>query len=78
LRIKAHDVSRTSALVHSEGLRLLPVHFYITFDDFLTVGRCQLAWRHGDDIGVVFERWLNIPPSVSSSTKHDDLSPPSA
>jgi hypothetical protein len=65
LRIKAHDVSRTSALVHSEGLRLLPVHFYITFDDFLTVGRCRLAWRHGDDIGVVFERWLDVRQRIT-------------
>lgn len=65
LRIKAHDVSRTSALVHSDGLGLLPIHFYITFDDFLTVGRCQLAWRHGDDIGVVFERWLDVRRGIT-------------
>ena len=60
LRIAAYDISRTSALVHSDGLGLLPIHFYITFDDFLTVGKCRLAWRHRDDIGVVFERWLDI------------------
>jgi hypothetical protein len=76
LRIVAYDVSRADAVVHADGLGLLPTHFYITFDDFLTVGKCQLAWRCRDDIGVVFESWLDIPPSVSSSTKHDDLSPP--
>ena len=75
LRIVAYDVSRTDAVVHADGLGLLPIHFYITFDDFLTVGKCRLAWRCRDDIGVVFERWLDIPPSVSSSTKHADLSP---
>ena len=75
LRIVAHDVSRTDAVVHADGLGLLPIHFYITFDDFLTVGKCRLAWRCRDDIGVVFERWLDIPPSVSCSTNHADLSP---
>ena len=67
MRIVAYDVSRAEAVVHADGLGLLPIHFYITFDDFLTVGKCQLAWRCRDDIGVVFERWLDIPPSASSS-----------
>jgi hypothetical protein len=65
LRIVAYDVSRTSALVHSEGLGLLPINFYITFDNFLTVGRCRLAWRHLDDIGIVFERWLDIRRGIT-------------
>jgi hypothetical protein len=73
LRIVAYDLSRTDAVVHADGLGLLPTHFYITFDDFLTVGKCQLAWRCRDDIGVVFERWLDIPPSVSSPTTSADL-----
>ena len=60
LLIVAYDVSRTSALVRSDGLGPLPIRFYITFDDFLTVAKCRLAWTHRDDIGVVFERWLDI------------------
>jgi len=64
LRIVAYDVSRTSAIVHAEGLRLLPTRFYITFDDFLTVAKCRLAWRCYDDIGVVFERWLDIRQQI--------------
>jgi hypothetical protein len=63
LRIVACDVSRTNAVVHSDGLGLLPIHFYITFDGFLTVGKCRLEWRYRDDVGVVFERWLDIPQS---------------
>ena len=66
LRIKAHDVSRTSALVHSDGLGLLPIHFYITLDNFHTVGRCRLVWRHRDDMGVAFERWLDIRQSIAA------------
>jgi hypothetical protein len=65
LRIVAYDVSRTNAQVHAVGLGLLPIHFYITFDDFLTVGKCRLAWRCRDDIGVIFERWLDIPQHKS-------------
>ncbi len=61
LRIVAYNVSRTNAQVHAPGLGLLPIGFYITFDDFLTVVKCRLAWRYRDDIGVIFERWLDIP-----------------
>jgi hypothetical protein len=60
LRIVACDVSQTNAVVHADGLGLLPIHFYVTFDDFLTVGKCRLEWRYRDDIGVVFERWLDV------------------
>ena len=65
LRIVAYDVSRTNAVVHADGLGLLPVHFYITLDDFLTVGKCRLLWRHRDDFGVVFERWLDIRQRIA-------------
>ena len=43
LRIVAYDVSRTNALVHADGLGLLPIRFYVTFDYFLTVGKCRLC-----------------------------------
>ena len=65
MHIVAYDVSRTNAQVHVVGLGLLPIHFYITFDDFLTVGKCRLAWRYRDDIGVIFERWHDIPQHKS-------------
>ena len=66
MHIVAYDVSPTNALVHADGLGLLPIHFYITFDDFLTVGKCRLLWRNGDDIGVVFERWLDICQRIAA------------
>jgi len=37
VRTCGYDVSSTSARLHSDGLRLLPIDFYVTFDDFLTV-----------------------------------------
>jgi hypothetical protein len=56
----ASDVTQISAQMHSDGLGLLPIDFYVTFDNFRTIGRCRLAWRHRDDIGVVFEEWVNV------------------
>ena len=54
-----YNVNQTSARLYSEGLGLLPIDFYVTFDDFLTVGKCRLASRYRDDISVVFERWAD-------------------
>jgi hypothetical protein len=42
-------------------MRLLPIDFYVTFDDFFTVGKCRLAWRWQDDVGVIFEGWVDDP-----------------
>ena len=67
LRIEAYDVSRTNAQVHADGLGLVPIHFFITLDNFLTVGKCRLLWRHRDDMGVVFERWIDIPQGFAAN-----------
>ena len=67
MRIVANDVSRTSAVMHSDGLGLLPIHFYITFDGFLTVGKCRLAWRYRDDVVSSLKDGL-ISLSVKCST----------
>ena len=64
--IVAYDVSRTNAHVQADGLGLLPIHFYITLDNFLTVEKCRLLWRHRDDIGVAFERWIDIPQRIAA------------
>ena len=65
LRIEAYDVCPTSAVVHADRLGLLPINFYLTFDDFVTVGKCRLLWRRRDDIGVVFERWIDIRQRIA-------------
>jgi hypothetical protein len=67
----ASHVSQTCARLHSDGLGLLPIDFYVTFDDFVTVGKCRLAWRWQDHIGVVLETWLDGPPE-----RYTDLSTP--
>jgi hypothetical protein len=65
LRIIAYGVTQTHAQVHADGLGLLPIHFYVTFDGLLTVAKCRLVWRWRDNIGVAFERWLDIPQRVA-------------
>ena len=65
LRVEAYDVSRTNARVHADRLGLLPINFFITFDGFLTVGKSRLLWRRWDDIGVVFERWIDIQRRIA-------------
>ena len=52
-------INQTNALLHSDGLGLLPIDFFVTFDDLRTVGKCRLASRYRDDISVVFERWFD-------------------
>jgi len=56
-----YEVSQTCARLHSGGLGLLPIDFYVTFDEFFTVGKCHLASRCGDDISVIFEGWVEAP-----------------
>ena len=56
-----YDVSRSYARLHSDGMQFLPIDFYVTFDDFHTVGKCRLAWRRQDNVGVTFEGWVDEP-----------------
>ena len=63
----AYDVTETSARIYSDELGLLPIDFFVTFDNFRTIGRCQLAWRRRDHIGAVFERWVDVQAHVGQS-----------
>jgi hypothetical protein len=47
--------------LHSDGLGVLPVDFFVTFDAFATVAKCRLDWRCRDEIGAVIERWIDEP-----------------
>jgi hypothetical protein len=60
----AHNFTETSARMHSDGLRLLPINFYVTFDNFRTIGRCRLAWRYRDHVGVIFEKWIDVRDNI--------------
>jgi hypothetical protein len=69
----ACEVSQTCARLHSDGLGLLPIDFYVTFDDFLTVGKCRLDWRYRDDIGVAFEAWVDTHQRISAEGQYVHL-----
>ena len=63
----AYNFTATSARIRSDGLRLVPLNFYVTFDNFRTIGRCRLAWRYRDHIGVVFEKWIDVRENIVAS-----------
>jgi hypothetical protein len=63
----AYDVTQISARMYSDGLGLLPIDFFVTFDNFRTIGTCQLIWRRRDHIGVVFEGWVEVRAHVAVS-----------
>ena len=56
----AHHVTQISARMHADDLGLLPTDFYVTFDNFRTVGRCRLAWRYQADFEIAFENWFKV------------------
>ena len=48
------DISDRGARLRAHQLPLLPLTFWLTLDNFVTLQRCQLIWRRGDFIGVTF------------------------
>lgn len=48
------DLSYRGARLRTHNLPILPIVFKLTFDNFTTVRKCRLVWRHGDLIGAAF------------------------
>jgi hypothetical protein len=59
-----YNITHYSARIYSDRLGLLPLDFYVTFDNFRTIGKCRLAWRHRDHVGVVIEKWIDARAHV--------------
>ena len=49
------DVTNLGAGIRGQGLKVLPLNFALSFDNFLTVRKCRLIWRQGEFLGVAFE-----------------------
>ena len=49
------DVTNRGASIRLNGLNFLPITFDLSFDNFRTIRKCNLAWRDGDFVGVAFE-----------------------
>ena len=52
---EVRDVTDAGAQIRLSGLNVLPPKFELSFDNFRTVPKCRLIWRHNDFIGVAFE-----------------------
>jgi hypothetical protein len=50
-----HDVTNFGAGIHLQGLKVIPLEFALSFDNFRSVRKCRLAWRQGDFFGAAFE-----------------------
>jgi hypothetical protein len=46
------DVTNHGAGIYLTGLKVLPLDFDLSFDNFHTIRRCRLIWRDGDFVGV--------------------------
>jgi hypothetical protein len=49
------DVTNAGAGIRAPNLKMLPLEFALSFDNFRTVRMCRLVWRHSDFLGVTFE-----------------------
>ena len=49
------DITSRGAGIYAPGLKVVPLHFTLSFDNFRTVRTCRLIWRHRDLLGVAFE-----------------------
>jgi hypothetical protein len=46
------DVTNLGAGIRLAGLKILPLDFDLSFDNFRTMRKCRLIWREDDLIGV--------------------------
>jgi hypothetical protein len=49
------DITNKGAGLRLNGLNIVPFEFGISFDNFHTMRRCRLIWRHQDFLGAAFE-----------------------
>jgi hypothetical protein len=47
--------TNVGAGIRAQDLKILPLSFALSFDNFRTVRMCRLIWRQGDFLGVAFE-----------------------
>jgi hypothetical protein len=54
-RCKVRDVTNVGAGITAQDLKILPLDFLLSFDNFRTARSCRLIWRHGDLFGIAFK-----------------------
>jgi hypothetical protein len=48
------DVTTRGAGIRAQDLKVIPLEFALSFDNFRTVRMCRLIWRDGEFLGVAF------------------------
>jgi hypothetical protein len=49
------DVTNRGAGMRAQNLKIVPLDFELSFDNFRTVRMCRLIWRDDEFLGVAFE-----------------------
>jgi hypothetical protein len=49
-----HDATNNGARIQADSLRLLPLTFELSFDNFKTARDCRLIWRNANLLGIAF------------------------
>jgi hypothetical protein len=52
---KVFNVTNQGAGIRGNDLKIVPIAFELTFDNFHTVRKCRLIWRKDQFFGVAFE-----------------------
>jgi hypothetical protein len=50
------DVTNEGAGIQLDGLSVVPIDFYLSFDKFRTSRTCHLVWRDSDFVGVALDQ----------------------
>jgi len=49
------DVTNSGAGLRVERIPIVPINFDLSFDNFKTIRRCRLIWRHNEFIGAALD-----------------------
>jgi hypothetical protein len=49
-----HDATNNGARIQANSLRLLPLTFELSFDNFKTARGCRMIWRDANHLGIAF------------------------
>ena len=54
LSCTVRDITNRGAGIRVQSLKVLPLEFELSFDNFHSARTCNLIWRHSDFLGVTF------------------------
>jgi hypothetical protein len=46
------DVTNSGAGIQIERMPIIPINFELSFDNFKTIRKCRLVWRHNEFVGA--------------------------